>query len=634
MDKKNDGSNDLERVVNILDAKTRNRRAKSKPKAKANPKPAADDSTDNRPVIKMVSGERIRVLREAEDALIPLGTLYHNKAGILVRVTRTGPREEHGVKYADNALTILPASSGWVTTEMDRAARWKKQRIVDGEMIESRIDAPAGIARFLLEQVGAWRLPYLAGIVECPTLRADGSILEKEGFDKDTGLFFDAGGTAFDPIPINPTKAQAEAAMDALCDVVKDFPYATDADRSVSLSGILTVPVRHMLRDAPLHCASSPRPRSGKSYQSDLAALIATGRTAPAMSAADSPDEEEKRIVSILVSGTPLALIDNIDEPLRSPRLCSAITQDTYRGRLLGGNRLADLSTKLVWFASGNNLRLHDDLNPRALLCYLLPDTDRPEERQFDRDLKRWTLEQRHRLAPAAITVLRAYIVAGSPAQNLKGFGSAPDWSALVRSALVWLGRADPAETQNRLRQNDPVASRLAQLLESWHAAHREMELSAADLARSAGSHPHLEAALKEIASRDGERINTRVLGNYLMAHQDRIESGLKLLVGDTRQGARLYRVVNNLKCANNSPNSPNSPGSEDRQQQHFSESSFYNSPNSPNSPEFTGPSPASGELDELRAFSNARKNKKGNISDDLADKSKGSDENDDCKVF
>jgi len=563
--------------------------------AKAKPKvTAADDSSDARPLIRYVSGERIRVLKEAEDALIKLGTVYHNRAGILVRVTRTGPREEHGVKYADNALTILQASPGWLTTELDRAARWKKERTIDGAVIEVKTDAPVGIARFLLEQVGSWRLPYLAGIVECPTLRPDGTILEREGYDKTTGLFFDAGGTAFDPIPENPTKADAENALNMLIDVVKDFPYDTDADRSVFLSGALTVPVRHMLRDSPFHCASSPRPRSGKSYQADLASLIATGRTAPAMSATNNPEEEEKRVVSILIAGTPLALIDNVDEPLKSARLCSAITQETFRARLLGGNRLADLSTRLVWFASGNNLRLHDDLNPRALLCYLRPDTDRPEEREFDRDLKRWVLEQRRRLAPAAITVLRAYIVAGRPAQSIKPFGSAPDWSALVRSALVWLGRADPVETQNRLRQNDPVASRLAQLLNSWFAAHRSMWLSAAEIAKSAANHPLLDAALKEIASKDGDKINTKMLGNYLMAHQDRIEREYALqATEDTHQGVRKYRVVLKQDSENNSRNSRNSPNTSDNHQQRFSDDSFYNSRNSRNSQEFTDPPPA-----------------------------------------
>jgi putative DNA primase/helicase len=320
-----------------------------------------------------------------------------------------------------------------------------------------------------------------------------------------------------------------------------------------------------MLRDSPLHCFSSSRPRAGKSFQADLCALIATGRTAPAMSATDDPAEEEKRIVSILLSGVPLALIDNIDEPLRSARLCSAITQETFRGRLLGYNRTADLPTRLVWFASGNNLRLHDDLNPRALLGYLVPDTDRPEEREFDRDLKPWVIERRHRLAPAAITVLRAYIAAGSPGQGLKGFGAAPDWSALVRSALVWLGQDDPATTQERLRQNDPVASALARLLAAWFAAYGKTKMTAAEVVKNAYQHPDLEDVLKDVASKDGDKVNTRVLGNYLVAHANRIEGGFQLLVGGTRSNYALYQVLKHSdRHGQNSRNSHNSPNEHD----------------------------------------------------------------------
>lgn len=531
--------------------------------------PAPDAAADDpRPAIQLVEGERSRILQQAEDALIGAGGVYHNKAGMMVRVTRTGPREVCGIRYGENALTILPATAGWLTTAMDRCARWEKRRLVQaGDAMEYRwspTDPPGTIARYLLEQVGDWRLPYLTGIVECPTLRPDGTVLEREGYDPATGLFFDAGGVAFDSVADRPSKAQAAAALESLIDVVKDFPFAEPRDRSVFLSGALTVPVRHMLRDSPLHCFSSSRPRAGKSYQADLAALIATGRTAPAMAATNDPAEEEKRIVSILLSGVPLALIDNIDEPLRSARLCSAITQETFRGRLLGLNRTADLATRLVWFASGNNLRLHDDLNPRALLGYLVPDTDRPEEREFDRDLKPWVIAHRHRLASAAITVLRAYIAAGSPGQGLKGFGSAPDWSALVRSALVWLGQDDPVKTQERLRANDPVASNLARLLAAWHHAYDKALMTSAEVAKNAHQHPDLEDVLKDVASKDGDKVNTRALGNYLAQHANRIEAGFKLIASGISHQATLWRVarISDRPCEN-SPNSHNSPNQE-----------------------------------------------------------------------
>ena len=570
MDDRTQGTyDDLEsRAAKLLDMETERRKRGKKDGKKtrtAPPEVNAQAAQDTRPAIKLIEGERTRILQQAEDALIAAGGVYHNKVGMMVRVTRTGPRETHGVRYGENALAIIPVNSGWLTTALDRCARWEKRRLVQtGDSAEYRwhpTDPPASIARYLLDLVGEWRLPYLTGIVECPTLRRDGTVLERDGYDPQTGLYFDAGGVAFAPIPNHPTKAQAAAALMELADVVKDFPFESGRDRSVFLSGALTVPIRHMLRDSPLHCFSSSRPRAGKSYQADLAALIATGRTAPAMNATDDPAEEEKRIVAILLSGVPLALIDNIDEPLRSARLCSAITQETFSGRLLGLNRMADLPTRLVWFASGNNLRLHDDLNPRALLGYLVPNTDRPEEREFDRNLKPWVIEQRYRLAPAAITVLRAYIAAGSPGQGLRGFGSAPDWSALVRSALVWLGHDDPVLTQERLRANDPVASTLARLLDAWHQAYGKTLMTAAEVVKNAYQHPDLEDVLKDVASKDGEKVNTRLLGNYLSQHANRIEAGFKLIQRGVSHKVGLWRVEAIFnRHGENPPNPPNTP--------------------------------------------------------------------------
>ena len=533
-------------------------------------------------IIKETKGYPIR-LRDIGYAEIGTGEVFH-KAGLLVRVARMGRREDHGVSYADNALTVLPVTAGWMIVALGRAAIWHRCTGKDDDTWKwVPADPPARIARTLLEMAGEWRLPYLGNIIECPTLRRDGSVLEREGYDPETGLYFDGGGVEFAPIPARPTRAQAEVALAELADVVRDFPFEGDRDRSVFLSGALTVPVRHMLRDSPLHCFSASRPRAGKSFQADLCALIATGREAPAMNAADDASEEEKRIVSILLSGVPLALIDNIDEPLKSARLCSAITQATYSGRLLGVNRMVNLPTRLVWFASGNNLCLHDDLNPRALLGYLVPDTDRPEERQFDRDLKTWVVEQRPRLASAIITILRAYLCAGSPGQGLRGFGAAPDWSALVRSALVWLGRADPALTQERLRANDPVSTNLARLLQAWREAFGEQAMTTAEIVKAAHNKPDLVDVLLEVASKDGEKINTRSLGKYLGAHVNRIEGGLKLTASGLSHQSVLWRV----RGVSNRPSA--------------------NSPTPPNSRQPPPTEPATGELDEFGEFPTRR---------------------------
>ncbi len=58
----------------------------------------------------------------------------------------------------------------------------------------------------------------------------------------------------------------------------------------------------------------------------------------------------------------------------------------------------------------------------------------------------------------AALTILRAYHVAGRPDQKLPSWGSFTVWSELIRGALVWTGLADPFLTQQRAArdQNEP----------------------------------------------------------------------------------------------------------------------------------------------------------------------------------
>ena len=60
----------------------------------------------------------------------------------------------------------------------------------------------------------------------------------------------------------------------------------------------------------------------------------------------------------------------------------------------------------------------------------------------------------------ACLTIVRTYLLAGCPGRlpPVASFGA---WSDLVRSALVWLGCADPAQSIQEARRNDPVIDTL-----------------------------------------------------------------------------------------------------------------------------------------------------------------------------
>jgi len=92
-------------------------------------------------------------------------------------------------------------------------------------------------------------------------------------------------------------------------------------------------------------------------------------------------------------------------------------------------------------FATGNNLVVIGDMTRRTLVCSLDAGVERPENRTFKApdpiDVVRG---DRAKYVVAALTVLRAYHVAGRPEQGTIPLGSFEVWSRRVRDALIWLG--------------------------------------------------------------------------------------------------------------------------------------------------------------------------------------------------
>ena len=259
-------------------------------------------------------------------------------------------------------------------------------------------------------------LPKLAGIIEAPTLRGDGTLLDRPGYDKSTGLLFDPGGAIFPKISPRPSREDAEAALATLSDILRDFPFADDESRSVALAALITGLVRRTLRAAPLFAFSAPKMASGKTLLATLASYLATGRPPAMLSQSDDPESERKRLLALLMEGTPMIVLDNIERALKSDSLCSILTEPVFADRVLGLSRTASVPTNATFFATGNNIIIHGDLTTRALVCSLDPKVERPEERRFAVNLHEAVPARRGELVAAALTIPLAYLAAGAPA--------------------------------------------------------------------------------------------------------------------------------------------------------------------------------------------------------------------------
>ena len=412
--------------------------------------------------IAYVPGEIARAAEEAEAALIDGGAKLFRRGSNLVRpelVETTGFKG----RVTDQAL-LRVANVPMLVRMMSGTAIFI--RPIKGS--EKAINPPEEVARCILVGQDTWRFPSVAGVVTSPTLRPDGSILASAGYDPATKLYV-AKIPKLPPIPEPLTKDHAVRALADLDKLLDEFPFDDAASRSVALSGILTTVCRGAFPVAPLHAVTAPTPGSGKSYLIDVIAAVANGNFAAVFTWSTSAEENEKRIDGALLDGSSIIAIDNISMDFGGDKICQTVERPLASVRRLGQSDRFEVENRATVFATGNNLVLKGDVTRRALVAVLDPRLDRPELRQFQSKPTEVVFADRGSFIAAALTVVAAYIQAGQP-NKLPPLASFEAWSDTIRSALVWLGRADPVETMKRVIDEDPDHQARVEFCRAWAA--------------------------------------------------------------------------------------------------------------------------------------------------------------------
>jgi putative DNA primase/helicase len=423
---------------------------------------AINPNNARRAEIAYLPGEIARAAEEAEAALIGGGAKLFRRGSNLVRPEVV---ETTGFKGRVTHQSLLRVATVPMLVRMLSQVAIFMRPIKGGE---KPINPPEEVARGILVGQDSWNFPSVAGVVTSPTLRPDGSILAAEGYDPDTKLYV-AKIPKLPPIPGPLTKDHAVRALSSLDSLLDEFPFEDDASRSVALSGILTVVCRGAFPVAPLHAVTAPTPGSGKSYLIDVIAAVANGNFAAVFTWSTSSEENEKRIDGALLDGSSIIAIDNISMDFGGDKICQTVERPLASVRRLGQSDRFEVENRATVFATGNNLILKGDITRRALVAVLDPRLDRPELRQFRRKPTEVVFQDRGRFIAAALTVVAAYIQAGQP-NKLPPLASFEAWSDTIRSALVWLGRADPVETMKRIIDEDPDHQARVEFCRAWAA--------------------------------------------------------------------------------------------------------------------------------------------------------------------
>lgn len=496
-----------------------------------------DAFEDGRPQIRVVPGELSRVLDEAEDALIKAGEDIFVRGAELVRFARVDSVDRRDeIRRSADALVLVPVTYHWLRERMGRAADFLSRpqgAPKKGEPTKfRRSDPTTELAKHLLARQGEWKFRPIRAVLQTPTLTAKGELLQEPGYDAASHIYLDVPHGAFPRIDDKPMKQQAVEALELLKRPIRAFPFVTGA-RSVALSAMLTGLIRPSLEAAPMHAFDAPAAGTGKSLLVDTVSIITTGKKAPAMAFGSSNEETEKRLASAMMAGDPLIMIDNVTRAVEGELLCSMLTQSSVTARVLGKSSMIVLPSTCLVTVTGNNLTFTNDVSRRVVTCRMDAQVERPDQRSFDFRPTDEAMKDRAALVVAALTVLRAYIVAKRPLDGkLKPLGDFNDWR-LVREALVWLNEDDPAKTVETSVALDPQLEMLKRMFSLWHEAFGSSAVTVSRINQEQFEADTPAANLRRLMAEswsEGRPLTGQKIGAQLRRYKGRVAGKLRLV--------------------------------------------------------------------------------------------------------
>ena len=138
------------------------------------------------------------------------------------------------------------------------------------------------------------------------------------------------------------------------------------------------------------------------------------------------------------------------------------------------------------------------------------------------------------------MTIIRAYHAAGCPKLNIVNYGSFEAWCKFARNPIVWINKADPIKTREKVKDSDPVTGNLKELLEAWHAVYKTATKTAKEVAEDVRTKFNNKTLTPEqerlidivelIAIDNNGTVNNRRLGNFIAKYRDRFEGDFRFV--------------------------------------------------------------------------------------------------------
>jgi len=375
-----------------------------------------------------------------------------------------------------------------------------------GEVVARTTDAPLALVKAVSDEPSG--LVQLHFIAHGPYINfKDKALVNLAGIDKSTCRYLVNEVEGLEElIPDSPTRADAVLAVGKLWNAVKEFPWLYNhqercqlEDNMMNANGsreekfinqsfvkwlclLIAQAVRLELGTVPLGLITANTPGLGKSYLAHAIPLILFGRTASVTTLPEGSnmqnrgDEIRKRIVSQIEAGETYTLLDNVSRTsgadFSSAEIEALVTSEDFMDRRLGSTSMAGGKHRLQVVVTGNGTSPGEDLADRTLFVKL--ESNEPNRRHHftpaNGDFLEFCRQHRTELLAAVLTIVKGWLVAGSPKPNSpNGFGSFPDFNRVPVAMAHWTTGIDPLDGRlDDIREADTKAQARAALISNW----------------------------------------------------------------------------------------------------------------------------------------------------------------------
>jgi len=365
---------------------------------------------------------------------------------------------------------LEPALPSWLRTWAEQSVApyvLKKNR--DGEALKLARTMSDDTARTVLvspQFLSRLRRVEFFNPCRLPVMRGNGKIeLLPPGFDLESLTY--THEDAPEVMPMETAKAKA-----VIAELLEEFAFADDGGRSkaVAVAAMMTVFASRLLPKGALRPCFIYMGNAEGCGKTLLARLACVPYAAADVRGAPATEEElEKVLLSAVIGGRKVLLLDNLKGHLNSAKLEGFLTAPRYTGRILGLSKEFSGDVDTTVLLTGNRLTITADLRRRTLFVELFMRELRAENRHFNRILDDAAVnEKRPQVLSALWQFIRAWDEAKRPKASRENT-SFPRWCDTIAGIVEHAGYGCPtvpAEIEGAGDTDTADISKLGELLE------------------------------------------------------------------------------------------------------------------------------------------------------------------------